>query len=409
MAKFTYQGTNKEGEKVRKTVEAADRFAVYEIARLEGHTVDSIDEGGSAALGKIFSMEKLNYFFSRVKTDELVMLTKNLGSMLIAGLPLSRALSVIERQSTNLKLKGIMKDVADQIQQGKAFNEALATYPKVFNDLYVSMVRAGEEGGTLSEALHTLGTQMERSSSLKKKIKGAMMYPSIVIIIMMVIGVLMMIYVMPSITATFVDLGVDLPTTTKVLIGTSNFMVEHTILVLIGMFGGIAGFIYSLKTRTGKLIFHWLIIRLPVIGVMVRETNAARTARTLSSLLKSGVDVILSLQITEDVIQNVYYKPIIREAATRVEKGTALSETFIEHNNLFPILVGEMILVGEETGQIAQMLEQLAEFYETEVEQKTKDLSTIIEPLLMVVIGGTVGFFALAMIAPIYSISDSIG
>ena len=235
------------------------------------------------------------------------------------------------------------------------------------------------------------------------------MYPSIVLVIMVVIGVLMMIYVMPSITATFVDLEVELPTTTKILIGTSDFMVEYTVLVLAGLIGAIFAFIYGLRTRYGKAIFHWVIIHLPVIGSMVKESNAAQMSRTLASLLKSGVDVILALSITESVVQNVYYKPIIKEASTRVEKGTALSETFIEHSNLYPVLVGEMILVGEETGEISQMLEQLAVFYETEVEQKTKDLSTIIEPLLMVVIGGTVGFFALAMIAPIYSISDSIG
>jgi type IV pilus assembly protein PilC len=354
-------------------------------------------------------MELINVYLSRIKSDELVMVTRNLGSMLIAGLPLSRALSVIERQSKNPRLKSVIKDVGERIQKGSQFYEALGAYPKVFNDLYVAMVRAGEESGNLAESLLTLGTQMERSSSLKKKIKGAMIYPAIVITIMLVIGVLMMIYVMPSITSTFVDLEVELPTTTKVLIATSDFMVANTILVIGGMVAGIFGFLYALRTYPGKRVFHWIIIRLPVIGVMVKETNAARTARTLSSLLKSGVDVILSLQITEQVIQNVYYKPIIKDAAVRVEKGTALSETFVEHNHLYPILVGEMILVGEETGQIAQMLEQLADFYEGEVEQKTKDLSTIIEPLLMVVIGGTVGFFALAMIAPIYSISDSIG
>jgi type IV pilus assembly protein PilC len=150
------------------------------------------------------------------------------------------------------------------------------------------------------------------------------------------------------------------------------------------------------------------VVRLPIIGNIAKEANAARTARTLSSLLSSGVDVLRALSITRDVVQNYYYKEIIAEAALRVEKGTALSETFIERKDLYPILVGEMIAVGEETGQISNMLQELAEFYENEVEHKTKDLSTIIEPVLMVVIGGTVGFFALAMIAPIYSIADSI-
>jgi type IV pilus assembly protein PilC len=409
MPTFTYIGKDQDGKSVTESVTAEDRFAVYDIARENGHTVDEVRDTKTLQLSSLLNMDRINYYLSRIKDDELVMVTRNLSSMLIAGLPLSRALSVIERQSSNPRLKGVMTDIAQQIERGSELNEALAQYPKVFSDLYVSMVRAGEEGGTLAEALSTLALQMERSSSLKKKIKGAMIYPSIVLIIMLSIGVLMMIYVMPSITATFVDLDVELPATTQALIATSDFMVAHTVIVLFGMIAAIAGFIYGLRTYYGKKIFHWIIIRLPVIGQMVKETNSAQTARTLSSLLHSGVDVIRALTITEDVIQNVYYKPIIKEASTRVEKGTALSETFIEHSKLYPVLVGEMILVGEETGEISQMLEQLATFYENEVEQKTKDLSTIIEPILMVVIGGTVGFFALAMIAPIYSISDSLG
>ena len=408
MAKFTYTGEDSTGNPVTETVEAADRYAVYEIARQEGHTVASIDERSGFDFSALLNVEKIEYYISRVSDDELVITTRNLSSMLVAGLPLSRALSVIERQSTNPRLKGVLASVRDRIEKGDQFNEALADFPKVFSDLYVAMVKAGEESGSLSDSLSTLAIQMEKSTSLKKKIKGAMIYPAIVIVIMIGIGILMMIYVMPSITETFVKLNVDLPATTKALIATSNFMVANTLLVLVGMVAAVMGFIYALGTKYGKLVFHWIIIRLPVIGNLVKETNAARTARTLSSLLHSGVDVIRALSITEEVLQNVYYKPIVAEAAARVEKGTPLSETFIENNKLYPVLVGEMILVGEETGQISQMLSQLATFYENEVENKTKDLSTIIEPLLMVVIGGSVGFFALAMIAPIYSIGDSI-
>ena len=260
----------------------------------------------------------------------------------------------------------------------------------------------------MADALKILSVQMERASQLKKKIKGAMIYPAIVLTVMVIIGIVMMIYVMPSITSTFKSLGSDLPPTTQALIATSEFMNEHTALTLAGLIGTVFGFIYFLRTPIGKRGFSWLVTRLPVIGTIAKEANAARTARTLSSLLSSGVDVLRALAITRDVVQNYYYKEIIAEAAVQVEKGSALSDTFVKRKDLYPILVGEMIAVGEETGQISNMLQELAEFYETEVEHKTKDLSTIIEPLLMVVIGGTVGFFALAMIAPIYSIADSI-
>lgn len=408
MPKFTYTGQSASGEKIERTVEAADRFDVYEIARKEGYTVTTVSEGKSFSIEKYLDIQKINYFLSKVKADELVMMTRNLGSMLIAGLPLSRALSVIERQSTNPRLKGTLQAIQAHITKGDQFHEALADFPKIFDDLYVSMVRAGEESGSLADALQILSIQMEKASALKKKIKGAMIYPGIVLTIMVGIGVLMMIYVMPSITGTFKSLGTELPVTTRVLMNASDFMVAHTLLCLAVMLGSVFTFVYALRTKIGKRVSSWIVVRLPVIGNIAKEANAARMARTLSSLLTSGVDVIRALVITQDVVQNYYYKQIIAEAARRVEKGTPLSETFIERKDLYPILVGEMISVGEETGQIANMLKELAVFYENEVEHKTKDLSTIIEPLLMVVIGGTVGFFALAVIAPIYSIGDSI-
>lgn len=408
MAKFTYKGETQAGEKVTNTVTANDRFEVYSIAREQGHTVASIEETSGFNMKRFLDVEKINYYLSRVKQDELVMVTRNLGSMLTAGLTVIRALTVIERQTNNPKLKGVTKRIVERISQGDQFNQALAEFPAVFDDLYIAMVKAGEESGSLAESLKTLSVQMERSSNLKKKIKGAMIYPSIVITVMFIIGILMMIYVMPQITGVFKGMKKELPITTKVLIGTSDFMVAHTVLVLGGIALVIVGAMYFLRSKIGKIATSWLVVRLPVIGTMAKEANSARTARTLSSLLQSGVDVMRSIEITEEVLQNVFYKKVLREALTRVEKGTALSETFIEHKNLYPILVGEMILVGEETGQIAGMLGELANYYEAEVERKTKDLSTIIEPLLMVVIGGGVGFFALALIAPIYSISDGL-
>lgn len=408
MAVFTYKGEDANGEKVTNTVTADDRFAVYAIAREQGHSISSVDETSNFDIKRFLNVEKINYYMSRVKEDELVMMTRNLGAMLSAGLTTSRALAVMERQSKNPRLKGVIKKVIESINKGDSFNDALAKFPEVFSDLYQSMVRAGEESGSLAESLKTLAIQMERASNLRKKIKGAMIYPAIVITIMIIIGILMMIYVMPQITGVFKGMNKELPVTTQFLIDASDFMVKYTIYVFLGLFLAVVGFISFIRSKVGKIITSWLFPKLPVIGTMVKEANAARTARTLASLLGSGVDVMRSIEITEQVVQNVFYKKILAEARTRVEKGTALSEVFIEREDLYPILVGEMILVGEETGQISGMLTELAVYYENEVERKTKDLSTIIEPLLMVVIGGGVGFFALALIGPIYSIGDGI-
>jgi len=408
MSKFTYIGENKNGEEVTQTVEAKDRFAVYEVARSNGHTVKQIKDQGKFSLKNLVNIEKIESMISRVSLDELVLMSRNLGAMLSAGLALSRALSVVERQSKNPRLKLLIKNIRERINAGDAFNEALKEDPKTFSDLYVAMVRAGEEGGSLAETLQTLSIQMERASTLRKKVKGAMIYPAIVISIMVIIGILMMLFVMPSITDTFVKLNVELPPTTKAFIAVSNFFNDNVALTILGMIGSVVGFIFLLKTSFGKKVFHYVIIKLPVIGTITKETNAARTSRTLSSLLISGVDVIRSLNITEEVVQNIYYKKIIKEAALRVEKGQPLSEVFIEREDLYPVLVGEMIAVGEETGQISKMLGELAIFYEREVEQKTDNISTIVEPVLMVVIGAGVGVFALAMIAPIYSIGEGI-
>lgn len=408
MEKFTYTGTTRDGQPVSETVEAADKYAVYEIARTNGHTILSVSPAKKFSLHTLLNMEKVNYFLSRVKGDELVMMTRNLSSMLKAGLPLSRALSVIERQSKNPRIKGTMVEVRESINKGDPFHEALKKFPETFSPLYVAMVRAGEESGGMVEALKTISFQLERSSSLRKKIKGAMIYPAIVISVMLMIGILMMIYVVPTLTGTFLKLNIELPLSTRIIIGTSNLFSNHGLLTIAGFIIIVGGFISAARTRIGKYALHLSYLKIPVIGNLVRQTNSAYTARTLSSLLASGVDVIGALHITEDVLQNVHYKAIIKEAAVKVEKGSPLSETFIAHENLYPILVGEMVLVGEETGQISEMLTEIANFYETEVEQKTKDLSTIIEPVLMVTIGAGVGFFALAMIAPIYSISDSI-
>ncbi len=408
MPTFTYQGEDSEGKKVTETVTADDRYAVYDIARTNGHTVSGIEERTGIKLKRLFDMEAINARLGRVKQDELVMVTRNLGSMLVAGLTITRALSVIERQTTNAKLKDVVRKIIARINKGDQFNEGLKDHPKVFSDLYIAMVRAGEESGNLAQSLQTLAIQMERASNLKKKIKGAMMYPSIVIIVMCIIAVLMMIFVMPAITGVFEGMGKDLPATTKALIAATNFFANYTLIAVGGILAFVVSIIWVLGTKIGKRCTSWIVTRLPVIGTLAKEMNSARTARTLSSLLDSGVDVMQSLSITEEVVQNFYYKKILQTARERVEKGTALSESFIERSDLYPVLVGEMILVGEETGQISGMLGELAIFYETEVERKTKDLSTIIEPILMVVIGAGVGFFALALIAPIYSISDGL-
>jgi type IV pilus assembly protein PilC len=281
-------------------------------------------------------------------------------------------------------------------------------YPKVFPQLLISMVKAGEESGSISQSLATVGQQMEKTSLLQKKIKGAMMYPGIILSVMIIIAVLMMIYVVPTLVDTFKSTGAELPWTTRFVINISDLFRYHSVLVLSIIILLVVAFVFCSKQEKGKRILDALWLKIPIVGGLVREINAARTARTLSSLLSSGVDMLLAIQITESVVQNSYFKDVIARAMKVVQNGEAISGVFLENQKLFPSFIGEMMSVGEETGKLAPMLMDVAIYYENEVDQRTKDMSTIIEPFMMVMIGAAVGFFAVAMISPMYSVLNNI-
>ncbi len=400
--KFRVQVETKEGKKEVRSIEAPNRFSVY--AQMEGQGVTVLDvaedtrkkSGGSITFG------------TGIKEEEKITFTKNLSAMLTAGLTLSRALSVIERQTKNKYLRTIVQDIEERIKTGGSFHEALEQHPKIFSELFIAMTKAGEESGNLAEALKTVARQMDRSYSLQKKVKGAMIYPSIILSAIVVIGVLMLMFVVPTLSSTFASLGVQLPLATRVIVAMSDFMAHHVIIVLLllaGFFGSIIAFV---KSKFGAAIILKVSLHIPVIGDLVRETMGARAARSLSSLLSSGVEMLTAITIASEVVGKNIFGAVLVEAEERVRKGEALSVTFNDHPKLFPVFVADMIAVGEETGKVADMLGQLAEYYEADVEDRTKDLSTIIEPMLMLFIGVFVGVFAISMIAPIYSLSSKI-
>jgi type IV pilus assembly protein PilC len=389
----------------KSTIEAPSRFAVYEQVQREGGVVIALRE--ERTLLRISSILNIS-FGTGVSHQEIIRLAKNLSAMLNAGLSLARALSIIERQSNNKFLKNIVVGISASIKQGSSFHEALALYPKVFPSLFVAMVRAGEESGSLIDSLSVVALQMERSEELRRKIRGAMIYPAIVLVAIVIVGILMLIYVVPTLTSTFKALGVALPLSTRIIVALSDFMVAHVFTVLAIIIAVVTSIIYFAKSNIGSRIIIAVSLHIPVIGDMIRETYTARCARTLSSLLSASVPVLEALSITKDVVQTPSFAKVIEEAEVRVRKGETLSASFTEHQELYPILMSDMLAVGEETGNVSGMLKQIAEFYETDVAEKTKDFSTVIEPLLMLFIGAFVGIFAVSMIAPIYSLSSAI-
>jgi type IV pilus assembly protein PilC len=403
MIKFKYKIQNSGGQIIESVAEAPDKFTLAHDLIEKGNIPLVIREYKEKTKG----LSHLD-IFSGVSLQEKMVFITNLSGMLSAGLSLPRAIAILEKQTKNMAFKTVLTGIVDDINKGLTLSEGMKRFPKVFSTVFVSMVHAGEESGSLPSTLAEVGMTLKKTYDLNKKIKGALMYPSIIISAIILIGILMMIFVVPTLTKTFKELGGELPTTTKFIIWVSDSLSQHTLTFVILMIGFIAGAAGLIRAKFSKKYIDSLVLKIPVIGNMIKEVNAARTARTLSSLLTSGVDVARSLAITEEVLQNMYYKKVIHDAAESVQKGQVLSLSFKSNTHLYPIMMGEMIEVGEETGKLSKMLIDVATFYENEVDNKTKDLSTIIEPVLMVFVGGAVGFFAISMISPIYGVMNNI-
>jgi type IV pilus assembly protein PilC len=404
--KFKVKAQNSEGKVYEREIEAPDRFAMYRQLKKEGDkNVFSVHELSNAHM---FGANLFANFFGKVSSHEKIIFAHNFGNMLKAGLPVSRALSILEKQTKNKKLREIIKSINDSINKGAPLHEALEEFPAVFNSLFVSMVKVGEESGKLASSLIEVSQQMDRVYGIQKKVRGAMIYPAIILAVMAVVGGLLLTFVVPSLVQTFRELNADLPLSTKAIIFLSDFIQMHYLIVVLIFIAFIFLVKVILKSKGGKTGFDFLILRLPLIGDLMKELNMARITRTLSALLSAGVDAVLAFNIAAEVTQNTHYRKALSGAEKYIQKGETLSSIFSNYDKLFSSFFIEMITVGEETGQLASMLSEVAVFYEGEVDQKTKDMSTIVEPVLMVIIGITVGFFAISMITPMYSVLDNI-
>jgi type IV pilus assembly protein PilC len=349
----------------------------------------------------------LNRFISISLTDKL-MFTRNLSVMISSGLPLSRALKNISLQTKKKKFSSILDNIYEDIQSGKTFADGLTKYPGVFNELFINMIRVGEASGNLEEVLNILATQIEKEHELLSKVKGALTYPAVIVVAMLGIGVLMLTYIIPKLTSVFSDMEVELPASTRFVISISDTLRDHSILVGAGIIFLVTFFRFFLMTSLGKKSISFFNINIPLVRNIVIKVNCARFARIYSSLLKSGVPTVESLKIISSTLTSYYYRNAILEGIEKIQKGENLSKIIGENPRIFPILVSQMIQVGEETGKTEEVLLKLAEFYESEVTQISKNMSSVIEPILMIFIGAAVGFFAVSMLQPMYSIMDNI-
>lgn len=404
MARYFYTAKSLEGKIKSGILESENKHQLARILREEGYVLTS----ANLEEKKRGRFEISIPFLERVSLAEKIMFTRNLRVMISAGMSLPRALETLALQSKSKKFRGVLLDIAGEITKGRGFSDSLTKHSDVFSELFCSMVEVGEEAGTLEESLRVLTSQMEREHELKSKIKGAMIYPAVIILAMIGIGILMLIIVVPQLAETFKELDMELPATTRFVISLGNFLAEKWLLAIgIIIFLAILGRIV-LKTKIGKRATDFLILKIPIISSLVKKTNSAHTVRTLSSLISSGVPIVRSLEIVSGTLGNVYFKQVMAEAADKVRKGSKVSEVLEPYGNLYPPTVLQMLKVGEETGETSTILGALADFFEDEVTNATKNLSSVIEPVLMLLIGGAVGFFAVSMIQPIYSMLGAI-
>jgi len=402
--RYSYEARTKNGKVKVGTTEAKNNSDLSKKLSDIGLTLVSTQKSKEKKSKKI----EISKILKRVSTVDKMLFTRHLGVMLHAGLSFSRATTVLAEQTSNAYFREVLESVREDIQKGNQLADSLAKYPKVFNDLFVNMIRVGEMGGNLEEVLNILYLQLKKDHELTSRVKGAMTYPAVIIFAMVVIGILMMIFVVPSLLKIFTETGAELPTSTKMIVFISESLQNHGLLILAGFIIFVIAFFKIIKTKKGKRKFDFALLHLPAIGTIISKINMARFSRTLSSMIASGVSIVKALDIISGTLGNTYYKDSIKDASIQVQKGIALSEIIGKYDKLYYPLMIHMIEVGEETGTLQETLKQVAEFYEDDVEQVTANLSSIIEPVLMLVIGAAVGFFAVSMIQPMYSIMGSM-
>lgn len=395
---FKYLVKNKQGENIKGKVEAISRAqAVSTLIGRDLFVIDVSSLGQDGGLFKGLTREK-------VKFEDLVNFTRQLATMIDAGLPLAAALSVLEKQSKNEMAK-LTSNLLKDVEGGLSFSAALDKYRENFSRIYVQLVKAGEMGGVLDEVLERLAITMEKEKDFRAKTKGAMVYPIIIVLAMIAVAIVMMVAVIPKLTTMYQDFGAELPGATKVLMSVSDFFVSFWWIVVLLFVGGFVAFRTFKKTPQGELAVDNFLLKVPILGVLKQKIVLTDFTRTLSLLLGAGVSLLEALDVVASAIGSAVYRNQLKEINKQVEKGVTLSDAIAHYEN-FPSILFQMISVGEETGKLDEILGKISEYFEKESEYAIKNLTTAIEPMIMIMLGLGVGFIVIAIIMPIYSLTS---
>ena len=398
MPYFTYRAKNQFGESVKGKVEAKDHSqaaALLTSRKLLVIAVKPLTEDSFASVrAALFG----------VKHNDIVNFTRQLSTMITAGLPLASSLSILVRQSKS-EMSKLVATLLQEVEGGTSFSKALSKHPDVFPRIYIQLVNAGETGGVLDEVLQRLADNMEKEKEFRSKTRGAMIYPIIVMLAMVVVGFVMMIFVIPKLTEMYKDFGAELPLPTRLLMGISDIMVRFWWMMIGGTVGSVVAFRNWYKTDKGQHAMDRLTLRIPIFGELKQKIILTEFSRTLSLLLGAGISLLQALEIVTDGVSNVIYRDALKDVTKQVEKGISLSQALGNYEE-FPPILHQMMGVGEETGRLDDVLMKLSKYFEQESEQAVKNLTTAMEPLIMIVLGIGVGVMVIAIIMPIYNLTS---
>ncbi len=408
MPVYEYIARDKQGKTVKATMDAANQSDVAKNLRDKGYYITKIEVDGGSGLKKDLKLPKWLDFGSKPNTRDVSLFSRQFATVINAGLPVVQSLTILQKQAEKEGLKDTLKQVRESVETGLPLSEAMAKFPSVFNQLYVYLCRAGEVSGNLDGILERIASYQEKQQALKGKIKTALTYPTVVLTIALGVTWFLLTGIVPQFAGILDSLGGELPALTKLLIAISDFLKYQWYLLAIIIGATVGGIMFTYRTKKGRYAIDGILLKAPVIGNLIRKTAIASFSSTFGLLLKSGVNIIESIDITKGTAGNVIIEEVLNEAKQAVQRGEQISSTLMKHPNVFPPLVSSMVAIGEETGAVDTMLEKVSSFYEREVDEAVDGLTAALEPMLIVFLGTVVGFIVAGMFLPMFSIIGSL-
>ena len=400
MKRYLYKAKDKNGKLVKGEVEANNEASAAKLVRGKGLLVLSLK---AVFVNPIDFIRK---FQDRITPSDVANFTRQFATMVGAGLPITESLLILRSQTKGAMSKIVSQILAD-VEGGESMSKAFAKHPQVFSPTYIALVRSGEIGGVLDTVLVKLADSLEKQQEFKGKVKGAMVYPTIIVIGMVLVAFVMMIFVVPKLLSLYTEFGAELPLPTKILIAVSNFSTKFWPFVILSIASFFYAFLAFKKTKQGKLTVDEITFKLPIVGDLQKKVILTDLTSTLSLMVGSGVSILEGLNITSEVVGNLVIGNALKDVSIQVEKGFPVSFAFAKHPEAFPYILSQMIAVGEETGKIEEVLSKVSHVFEVESDQKVKSLTAAVEPIIMAVLGIGVGFLVIAIIMPIYNITNS--